>query len=90
MRLETRFELSLEVGFLILSPVFKRTRWRERQKEREHTVERNLPKKESKFGVFAIAVQVLSPQKFTLENLAQVLEVNYKIKYILPFFPYLV
>lgn len=61
---------------------------RNRPKEREYTIEKTLPEKESNFGVFAVAVSVISPQKFTLENLAEVLEVNHKIKYmLLSFFP---
>lgn len=64
---------------------------RKRQKEREYKMERTLPEKENNFGVFAVAIQVISPQKFMLENLAEVLVVNHKIKYmLLSFFCYLV
>lgn len=64
---------------------------RKRQKEREYTMERTLAGRECNFGVSAIAVQVISPQKFMLENLAEFLRVNHKIKYmLLSFFSYLV
>lgn len=73
MRLGTRSEVSLEVGFLIQSLIFKKTRREERDRNKDNTPQQGLYIKQSNFGVLITAVQAISPQRFVVEDLAEVL-----------------